>query len=175
MTAITVEIDLDQPLPERYLGQDEDGPQYGPMSMRDSIIEAAARLLADRIEDNEIKAIGAGVKAKVNALVDARLAPLVEEAFAAEIVVTSEWGVERQRTTLRQLIVDRAREQVTEPNQSYSRSNERVLGKVMREEIDRALTTELSAAVKAAKADLTKKLEATAAEVIAQTITSGLR
>jgi hypothetical protein len=43
--ALTVQIDPKAVLPNRYLGADEDGPHYGPVSLYDAIVERAAEML----------------------------------------------------------------------------------------------------------------------------------
>lgn len=170
---ITVDIDPTKELPERYLGSDEDGPRYGSMTLYDAIAEAAANQIVGKVEKKLATTIAERVNERIGELVDAKIPVLFEEALTEQLVVTDNWGGEREKGTLRELIVKQVQSELTVSSRnSYG---ETALDKVIKEHITYGLTGELSKAVEAAKADLVKKLRDKASEVMADTITKAVR
>lgn len=175
MSALKIEIDPTQPLPEQYVGSDEDGPQYAPMSLYDAIVQTASEKLVKLCEEDIKKQIAQTVVEAITDETVKRIPAMVDEALAQPLVVTDNWGHERQRGTLRELMVKHAQEQLVVLDSRQSRFNDTVLSKVIKDEIDYKLSSELSGAVKGAKVKMVKQLETRASEIIAKTVTDGLR
>lgn len=161
-STITVEIDPNTELPARYLGSDEDGPQYGPMSLYDCIIKAAVDRLVGYGEKAVKALVNETLQDRIMAAVDERLPGIIEAAFAEKVEVGDGWS--SQQKSVRELIGDRVRDQVKIDQHGFNRT---VMGEVFRSEVDRSLSEELKAEVQAAKAELRETLQRKARELLA--------
>ena len=164
---ITVEIDPTAPIPEQVVGHNEDGPIYGPMSMQDAIVKAAANQLVAKIERKAEGDIGKEVSEKLDTLIANRLPALVEEALSKEIVVTDKWGNEQHRGTLHQQIVNEIQKQLKVDGRPF---HETALDNAVREHIGYVLKGELAGQVKQAKAELLDRLKQATADELAEAV-----
>jgi hypothetical protein len=162
--AITVEIDPTTELPSGYLGSDEDGAQYGPVTLYDAIVDTAAKYLVEKGGKDLRKVVAELVEQRVTEMIDAELPAIFEAALNEPLEVTDEWGGRKASKTLREVIAERAREQMKPGRNSY---NDTTMDKVIRDEVDRSLHTLLSKEVAAAKVAVKAKLTAKAAELLA--------
>jgi hypothetical protein len=160
---IKVEIDPNAELPKRYLGTDEDGPHYGPMTLYECIIAAAVDRLVG-VGTKQIRELIAGrVQESVVQQVDEALKPIIAEALTAEITVGD--GFSERKTSVQDAIGERVREQTRLAGKhSYNRT---VLDEVIREQIDYGLKEVFTKDVAEAKAKLRKSLTDKAAELLA--------
>lgn len=161
--AITVEIDPNAMLPDRYLGSSEDGPEYGPVSLYDAIIGAAAARLVGVGEKVLVELVREEMLEGIVREVDARLPAIIDAAFAEEVETGD--GFTSQKKSLRELIGDRVKQECRAKRDSYG--SRTVLDKVMCETVDRALEAELRQEVGQAKARIREKLTTKAAELLA--------
>lgn len=169
--ALKVEIDPQVELPNRYLGSDEDGPHYGPMTLYDAIAETAAAKVLAKCEKGLTAAVGEAVEEKVAALLDERLEGIVQDALENKVEITDGWGAQREAKSVRDLIAEHARGQLTVSRNSMNRT---VLERVVSEEIDRTLHRELGEAVQAAKAELVGKVQEAASGELAKAIAAAV-
>lgn len=180
--SIKVEFDPEQPYGQRHVGTGEDGPIYESMTLLEAVVERCADVVLTTIHDNNTQ------RTRLQQLVEERLLERAEEMFAehlprvvdealtGEFTVTSEFGHERWKGTLREALVVYARKQLT-LNDRGSRgmlNNESVLDTVLKKEIDYSLSTELVAAVKEAKGELVKRLQGITGDTLAKTVVDGL-
>lgn len=173
-STITVEIDPERELPERYLGSNEDGPIYGSITLIDAIVGAAAERLVGKVEEKLTEKVGFAVDEKIGLLLEERLPQIIDDVLGGDITVTDNWGAEKSHGTLREAIVKHAQQELTIREGRSLGMNETVLSKTIKEEIDRRLGSELSAAVKEAKELVTGKVREVAAEQLADAITRGV-
>lgn len=177
-SGIVIKIGLDEPIAGRMLsyGTHVEPPEIMPATLYDMIAEAAARQIVEGNDSELRRRATKMVEASMTKLIDERLPDVLDEVLGDEIVVTEPWGDLKFKGTLRELIAKRAQEQLKVPDNSYGRSHrETVLSKVVEDQIDRALQKELTEVVTAAKANVLKKLEEKASEIMASTITSAMR
>lgn len=171
--AISVEIDPHAILPNRYLGSDEDGPHYGPVSLYDAIVNAAAQRLVKASEKQIREDISEKVDEQIGALLDARLGGMIDEALNGEITVTDEWGGTRSQGTLREQIVKYAQSQLTVSSRnSYNRDT--ALDNAIKEHVGYSLSKELAEAVAGAKKKLLAELTKQTSEALSKAIYDGV-
>jgi hypothetical protein len=161
-SAIKVEIDLNEMLPERYLGSDEEGPRYGPVSLYDAIIGAATDRLVGVGEKVLRERVEVEMREAVMREVDARLPAIIEEAFAAEVETGD--GFASRKVSIRELIGRRVKEQCATGRGSF---NSTVLDESIRKEVDSGLQAAFREEVEAARAAIKKRMTAKAAELLA--------
>jgi len=176
--AIHVEIDPHATLPERYLGADEDGPRYGPMSLYDAIIcEAAHRLVEDAKKDGlkeDYRSLTEHVRQLRDEEIRAAVAPEIEAALSKPLRKTNQYGeATGADTTLREMIGEEVRKQLAAPADRYDRK-ETVLQRVIKEEVDRALTDELKTALAAGKSEVLAAVRKRGTEVIEEAVRKAL-
>lgn len=178
-TAIHVEIDPQLQLPERYLGTGEDGPQYGPMSLYDAIIETAAEKLVKRVTTEDglkegYLSLVERVRRIRDEMIREAIAPVIAEALAAPLAKTNEYGeTTGPETTLRELIVKKSRDQLQQSKDRYGKPLT-ILSQIMYDEIGSALDKELREAITEAKAEVLVTLREQGARVIADTMKKAL-
>jgi hypothetical protein len=160
---MTLELEFD---PNRYVhrvGEDE----WAPASIEDMVIQAAAEKVLEREVRNEIAGI---IRDKVEDLAITQLRgvlePLISDAISGGIgrgfgdkVPIDEWVtryVEKQLT-------------ISNPNSGYP-SQQTMLDKLLREEIDRTVGHELRQAIDEAKAQVRQAVKEKGAEVFAEVI-----
>lgn len=102
--------------------------------------------------------------------------PIIAEAISGPIQKTNVYGEPTgQSTTLRELIMAETQRLTTaKAGDSYSRGNETVLAKFVREQIAAAFTKELAAVVAEEKAKVVAAVRAKAADLIAEAVKQGV-
>jgi hypothetical protein len=163
MGALTVTIDPNEMLPDRYLCSGEDGPEYGPVTLYDAIIGAASAQLVGAGQKALVELVRETMLESVQREVDARLPAIIEAAFAEEVEMGD--GFSSRKVSLRQVIGERVKSECAHSRDGYGHRT--VLDEVMRKQVDSALHGELKADVDAAKAQLRAALQAKAAELLA--------
>lgn len=177
-TPITIEltIDLDKHL-ANHVGYDEEGdPVQGPTTVEDVILGMVADKLVERVTSG-IDDYRSTVRDRVAAIRDEEIrklvAPAVNEAFEAPIRRTNDYGVPTgPERTLHEEIVTKATEWLTsyDPNSRYGDRRLTRAEALVKEQVDRAMNRELSAAIGSAKAEVIAAVQAKGAEVLAKTI-----
>lgn len=77
-------------------------------------------------------------------------------------------------TTLRELIVEEARQILIRRDDSYPRNGETVIGKLVREQVEVAFKKELSGVIAEEKAKVVAAVRESAADLIAKAVTEGI-
>lgn len=171
--AITVEIDPHATLPDRYLGSDEDGPRYGPVSLYDAIVDATATKIARSCEDDMKTAVANQVSEAALQMIADKLPAIIDEILTGEIKVTDRWGATVSCGTLRDEIVKYAQGQLTtSSSNSYGRQTE--LDKAIKEHVGYSLQKDLAEAVAGAKKKLLKALTDQTSETLSKAIYDGV-
>lgn len=175
-TSVTVELDFDKLAP--YLTGAE-GEPIGPGSVEGLIVDLAARELMSQAVGKD-RDTWRDVLRRVNTIRDDIIAeqirPQVEEALEASITRTNTYGEPTGKTTtLREVIVDEAKKWLTKTGDDFSssrgpRRGETNVQHLIRQEVDKALTTELRAAVQEAQGDVLETVKPKAAEVLTESI-----
>lgn len=99
------------------------------------------------------------------------LRPVMAEALEQAVQQTDSFGTPRgEPRTLRELVVEEATKMLREKRYERGRQKETLVEKFVRDEVERTLRAELTAAVNEAKAEVVAAVRDNAAEVIAETI-----
>jgi hypothetical protein len=107
-------------------------------------------------------------------LIREALAPIVTEAITAEIQQTNSYGEPTGKTsTLRELIIAEVQRVITAKD-GY-RDGQTFIQKLVRAEVESAISKEMSAAMKVEKDKAVAAVRAKGAEIIAEVVTEGLR
>lgn len=107
---------------------------------------------------------------EIRAAVQAEIA----EALTTTVPITNTYGESTgQTTTIRALIADMAKEALTKTNDRYG-SGESAVRKVLRDQVDKALVTELLTTIKEEREKVVTAIRGKAAELIAKSIEQGL-
>lgn len=150
---------------------DDDGDYCGGRNVTLGEL-VAVRLAAMLVKDAKAKVdyadIRQNVDASIRAAVDAKLADFTER----EIIPTDAFGHRRgEPRTIAEEIVAAAEKWCDSPSGDYN-SRSTKLQKLIRDEIDRKFTSELNAAIKEAKAEVTARVREHAAQLLAETLTA---
>lgn len=168
-----VEVKLDLVWPE--LRGDEDG---GPLSIADTIVEAAARQLLEGIDKDVKRGLRDRVSAVRNEVIREAVKPVIDEALQEPLQRTNSFGEPvGQETTLRELIIEETRKQWQQANNNSGgvRRRETYIEKVVREEIEKTFAAELKVTIDEAKAGVLEAVRAKGAQVLAETIQRAAR
>lgn len=170
-TSITIELDFDKLAP--YL-EDVEGEPLGPGSVESLIVELAARRLLSNCVDME-RSQYSEVYRRIASIRDETIAelvrPQIEEALERSFTRTNSFGEPTgETTTLREVIVEEAKRWLTKPGDGFSRRGETNVQHLINQEVDRALTSELKAAIQDARHEVTEAVKAKGAEVLTETI-----
>lgn len=180
-TTITIELNLDDHL-ARHLGYDEDGEHVqGPMTVEDLVLGLVAQKLVRNVVDRAAgkgrdgwyDSLGRKVAEIRDTLIAEQLEPLVREALEGEYRATNGFGEPvGQPTTLRSVIAKQVDDWLNSRDGDTYRNPKRLtrLSALVAEQVDKAMTKELSAAVADAKAQVVAAVKAKGAEVLAKTI-----
>lgn len=171
---ITVEVTIDLANLHRYVGTDEDGPHYEPMTLEEAVLAETGRVLAGRVaKDVNVHELARVARTSLEERIRTELEPLVGEALTQAITPTNTYGEPiREATTLRELIVARALEELTTPKErGYGKPRSTLVQHIIAEEVGLALRQELTEAIAEARKEVVAAVRAKGAEVIADTIT----
>lgn len=132
----------------------------------------AERLASMLVKDAKAKVEYADIRRKVDSaiveVVDQKLSDFTER----EIIPTDSFGHRRgEPRTIAAEIVGAAQKWCESPAGDYG-SRMTKLQKIVRDEIDRKFTSELNAAISAAKAEVTARVREHAAQLLAETLTA---
>jgi hypothetical protein len=96
--------------------------------------------------------------------------PLITDALTEPVKLTNEWGDPVpgvKSTTLRDIIVTEARRQFTTKADTYSRSGQTILQKLVADEVSTAFRKIITDEVKAARAEVATQIGAMVADAVA--------
>ena len=181
---IRVEIDLDQLTREANARWDDEGSRIGPSSLLELIVDEAARKLAERALDTEIKEDYRSLKERVRRTTDetirGHVEPLIQQALDQ---VADERLHPRPRhygdsdtpepRTLDQVVVDTAKKWLTEKVSTGSHYNDPQVPRVtgfIKGAVDRSIKNELQKALDEGKEQVRKALQAQGAQLLQEAI-----
>lgn len=169
---ITARINL-HALGTRYTHDGE--PSAEPMKVIDAIVQEAARQVVDRTIDYDFKReIQKAVNRNLDTEIFARLQPLLDKAFNRQFQQTNEFGEPiGDNKTLSEIIAAKADKELKlnsrERGVGYG-ATESMLTKLIRDEVEHRLRTELTAVVAEAKKEVIAAVQAEGGKVLAETI-----
>jgi hypothetical protein len=147
----------------------EDGSEH--MTLADAIVRATVDRLVREPDDRSLNDRITAIRTEE---IRTRVVAEIETALTAPVQPTNEFGEPNATpTTLRALIVKAAKDAVTIRSRG-SYGEKTPLERVIQDEVDRAITAELSAAVKDEKAKVVAAVRAKAAELIATAVKEGV-
>lgn len=152
------------------LRYDSEGEPYSAsVTLGDLVVQEAARQLAAKLTADEqryrtLRTLSAD---RIRELIDERIQPMLDEAFAAPIPLTNTYGEPTGKTkTLREMVIDTAREVMNRRTDSYGR-NKSVLETKLEEVTIKVVSKELQGEIDAQKAQIRSALKDSAASVLA--------
>jgi hypothetical protein len=172
--AVVIEAQLVLNTPALDLTAVAGRPPYGePVTVADLIITKAITKLAEC--SDEWNSLRRRVTDITDDEIRAKVADLIRETLTAGVQPTNTYGEPTGKpTTLRDLIMAQVQSVLALKHDPYDR-NPSPLQQVVRAEIHNAFVKELSDAVKGEKAKVVAAVREKAADVIAQTVTAGLK
>lgn len=178
-----VTIGLDTPVEDirRWSGDPEDPEPEPAQTIRDVIVERAASMLAHssrdlnrKVQERAMQMVEEGMRARVDAL--------IEETLTNPVRKTNDWGEPvGEPTTLRAMVLKEAQGWLTrQPSRDGSRyrsddATKASAAELVQKTVDEVMSRELAEQVKAAKAEVQKRVQTTAAGVIAKAVSDGLQ
>jgi len=160
---------------DTVIGHTYDGDREATVSLTlaDAIVEAAARRL---VGDRDWPDVTTRVRQIRDEEIRTRVAAEIEAALSGTFTATNQYGeAVGKQTTLREEIARVAQAAVKVDNRnSYSREGT-PFENVIRTEVNKALTAELTELVKHEKAKVVAAVQGKAGELIAQAVKDGLR
>lgn len=143
-----------------------------PVTLADAIVEAAARLLSQESDWVSVKTQVRSIRTEV---IRERVAAEVEAALSGPINTTNGWGEQvGPPTTLRAEIAKMAAEALKVDHRNIHSREFTPAQKVIREQVDQAMTKELAEAVADEKAKVVAAVRAKAADLIAEAVRQGV-
>jgi hypothetical protein len=142
----------------------------------DLIVDRAAAQLVEQLtksRDEFYSTIRNRVNAVRNELLREKLEPVIEEALKSSVQRTNTFGgAVGDPTTLTELIIEEGRKQLQSGagSTSSTRRQDTVLDRIIAEEVNRQLSTELKAAVEAGKSEILDRVRGEAAQIMASAI-----
>lgn len=167
--APTVSLDAELVLKTPSLSLDT---PVGGRTLADLVCRAALNKLAkgpewDNLNDRVRKITDEEIRAHVT--------ELLKDALTGDLRRTNTYGEPHgEPTTLRTLISEEARRALTALTDNYRGPRETVVGKLVREEVERALKTELVEAIADEKTKVVAAVRAKAGQLIAEAVTKGV-
>lgn len=144
---------------------DEDGEVRGATTVLDLVV-------AEVVKQNRT-VLTSFVREVRTELVREALAPVVAEAIAAPVQKTNIYGEpDGQPTTLRELVLTKVREVLTEPVDKYDRAKGTLLSSIVRKEVEEAFRKEVAAELAEARASVRKRVVEIAAEELTKPATT---
>lgn len=165
-------LDLDHSL-RSFHGFDRDGEAVaGPTTVEELVVIAAADRLIERQMARGSRPLANMIDEVRTEEIRARVVPMVEAALAGPVQRTDTWGAPNGApTTIPELVAGQVSEYLTRPLPGRRSDDRRTsLQTFIADEVEKAVTGELRAALDEAKATVRQAVVAQAAEVIQETI-----
>lgn len=166
------DIDLKTEVGERRRW-DSDAEEYEtvPQTLGDAV---AARIAKALQQDDGYKTLRTRVMEARDAEIRDQVKPIVAEAIASSVQPTNSYGQPvGQPVSLTELIVKEARE-VLNRRDGYGDKQRSYIQQIVAEAVDKAIRTELGAAIADEKAKVVAAIRARAADLIAQAVKEGI-
>lgn len=160
---VNIELDLGDIVGEQ--GPYDDDGRGEPLTLLDAIVQEAGRRLVKQIDVDAAQELRRRTKDITDAVIRERVEPLVLKALTGE--VQSEFGAKAK--PLEQHIVEMVQSALKWREGRYS-SDDSMLVKLVRQEVEVALTRELQAELADAKGVVRAAVRERASEVLAETI-----
>lgn len=136
-------------------GEYEETHHEEPFTFLDAIVDRVAdQLVAKAIADEtRYRGLRGRVSDRLNAAIDARVGPMIEETFTKPIPLTNAYGESSGKTTtLTELVIEKVQSHmVRRTGRSYDQT---AFDKALAQVTERVLTDELAAEIKAAKTEI---------------------
>ena len=168
---VSLDMDLTTEVAWRYRQVSEDDYATEPTVLGDAIIEAAARQLVEKLatDKDRWRSWQNTVHERMLAAIDARIEPILDEAFTRPIPRTNAFG-ERvgsgNDTTLTELVISEAHAMLRRTN-NRSSHDQTPLDKALAQASRAAVEGELAEAIAAAKAEVVDTMRQAAAAALA--------
>ncbi len=172
MINVTVDIELDTVVSDRYVQTGEESFDAHPVTFADAIVTEAARQLLGKLTNEERVGLRKQVLSAVSAQIEAAVAPMLavalDESFRPTNALGEPYG---QPISLRQMVVDSAKKQLSLGTDGNAyRAEKTVLQKHIDSVTAKAISVELAAALDEAKSAVVEKLQSTVSATLADTI-----
>lgn len=103
------------------------------------------------------------------------VAELLKDALNGDLRRTNSYGEQQgEPTTLRTLIAEEAKKALTQVTDNYRGPRETVIGKLVREEVERSLKAELGVVIQEEREKVVAAVRKQAAQLIAEAVTAGV-
>jgi hypothetical protein len=169
--AIKAELNITTPDLDLSMVVDH-GHEGEPVTLADKICKSAVSKLAKGSEWNGIRNRVEQIKTEE---IRRYVGDLITETVSADVRRTNTFGEPLgEPKTLREVIVEEAKRLINEPADRYNPDRGTVLGKLVRDEVSRAIRVELAEALAAEKAKVVAAIRAQAADLIAQAVSQGI-
>ena len=177
MFKIELDLDFDSIIGERHYEDGEFGVQPNsvePYRFGDMIVSEVARQLTRTLTDEIRSDLRRQVKERTTALIDERLAPMVDDILAGPIQLTNAYGEPSGKpVSMRDLVLERVSKHLTRTS-NRSSYDKTPFDKALDETTAAAVSKELADEVKAARDEIRTKIRATASSVLADAIVKGV-
>jgi hypothetical protein len=175
---ISASITLDTVIGDTYRQTGEDDYATVPVTFADAIVERCADKLMAKIIHDETSgydSLRKKVATRATELIDARIAPLVEDVVTKGWTKTNAYGEPTgHTTTIREIVVEQiGKHLIRRPNARFD-SDKSTFDKVLDTTIASVLAKELAAEVTAAKDVVRKQVAASASAVLSKAIIDGV-
>jgi hypothetical protein len=175
---IEFDLDLDSLVTRGGRSYGPDDEPESPPSVEQVVIDHAAdSLLARLVRDRDVYPRLTEQVTSIRAdLIRERLTPLVETELARPIQRTDTYGnAQGPSTTLTELVLAEVKALITPARKGgYGAPDPTLLEKIVKEEVGRAFTQEVTAVIQAEKAKAVAAVHASAATIIADAIKRGI-
>ncbi len=165
-STVTITLSLDEVLRRgRLVGEDSDGNLHFGGSLLDEVTSRAADLMVKQALQKE------GVGQRLSALIDERLAVMVDDVMASPVRLTDRWGsATGEAKPMRDLLLDRVTDALTEWMSSKQHSrNTTAFQDYLRNAVAGIVTRDLAATLEKARKEVQATVNAEAARLVADT------
>lgn len=163
-------LDTELPIGRRYSEEDDtyvDTATLGELIVQETARQLAAKLVSDVTRYQGLKTMAAD---RVRELIDQRVQPMLDEAFANPIPLTNTYGEPTGKSkTLREMVIETAQTAMNRRTDNYGR-NKSVLEEALEKVTVKVLGKELQEEIESQKAQVRAALKDSAASVLAQSM-----
>jgi uncharacterized membrane protein YheB (UPF0754 family) len=146
--------------------------KVGRQTVADLICQQALAKLAKRPEWDTLKD---RVRVITDEQIREHVTGLIADALNGDLRRTNTYGEPSgEPTTLRTLIAEEAKRTLTQLTDNYRGPRETVIGKLVREEVEKAMKAELVEAIAAEKTKVVTAVREKAGQLIAEAVTAGI-
>lgn len=163
-------LNLDTEMTGRYRQVTEDDYTRTEVTLLDLIVEEAARQLVAAASADTRRDVRRMVHDRTIEMIDARIVPMLDEAFAAPVQRTNEYGEPTGKpTTLRELVIAEAQRTMGRRTDRYG-DKPSLLDAALKEVTYKVVQADLKAEVDALKATIRGRFQEVAGQVVADAV-----